>query len=278
MSQLTYFLLMPALEIKVLANAPLENLPWFDLIGTITFLLLGITLLMALWQAKVRPQSPPTFTSLYQGGIRFNTFIALVIAEQLYGTQGVAAVAIVAGIMILMINVLCILAFSIYIREASFNARKVTIDLATNPLILGCVVGLALNFSGLGLDGSLKSFFDIMGSSALPMGLMAVGAALHPRQLKGNWEVINTSSLIQLILKPIFAMLMVLAFDLQGMLAYAVLICFSVPTASSAYVLALQKGGDSQTMASIITLQTIFAGLTLPLMMSLQQALGFLPG
>ena len=277
MSQLTYFLLMPALEIKVLANAPLDNLPWFKLIGSITLLLLGITVLMVFWQSKIRPQKPATFTSLFQGGIRFNTFIALVIGEQLYGEQGVAAVAIVAAIMILMINVLCILAFSIYVRESSFNTRKVILDLATNPLILGCLIGLGLNFSGIGLDGAFKSFFNIMGNAALPIGLMAVGAALRPRELKGNWEVINTSSLIQLLLKPLLAVAVVSALGLDNILAYAVLICFTVPTAPSAYVLALQKGGDAQTMASIITLQTLFSAITLPLMLGVHQLLGYLP-
>lgn len=276
MSQLTYFLFMPALEIRVLANAPLDNLPWAKLLTAVVGLLLFISLLLVLWQRYARPQTPATFTSLYQGAIRFNTFISLVLADQLYGDQGVAAVAIVAGVMILLINVLCILVFSLYIRDAHFKARKVVLDLATNPLILGCVIGLGLNFSGIGLHDPLHAFFDLVGKAALPVGLMAVGAALKPEDLRGNWEVINTAAIVQLIGKPLLAMATVSSLGLSGMLSYAVIICFTVPTAPSAYVLALQKGGDSQTMAAMITLQTLAAGITLPLMMSVQQATGFL--
>lgn len=276
MSQLTYFLFMPALEIRVLANAPLDGLPWLTLLGVVIALLLGMSLFLVLWQAWVRPQRPATFTSLYQGAIRFNTFMALVVADQLYGDQGVAAVAILAGVMILLINVLCILVFSIYIRDAHFKARKVLVDLITNPLILGCLIGLGLNFSGLGLHDPIQPFFELLGNAALPVGLMAIGAALKLQDLRGNWEVINTSAVLQLLAKPLLAMLAVRLSGLEGMLSYAIIICFTVPTAPSAYVLSLQKGGDSQTMAAMITLQTIAAGLSLPLMMSLQLATGFL--
>lgn len=267
---------MPALQIRVLANSPIDGLPWLSLVTVVVGLLIGLSLILFAWQAWGRPQTPATFTSLYQGAIRFNTFISLVLADQLYGDQGVAAVAIVAGIMILFINVLCILTFSLYIRDTHFNRRKVLLDLATNPLILGCVIGLMLNVTGIGLHDPILPFFELLGSAALPIGLMAIGAALKVQDLNGNWEVINTSAVLQLFAKPLMAMGAVHVAGLSGLLAYAVIICFTVPTAPSAYVLALQKRGDSQTMAAIITLQTLASSISLPLMMALQFATGFL--
>jgi predicted permease len=41
--------------------------------------------------------------------------------------------------------------------------------------------------------------------------------------------------------------------------------CASVPTASSAYVLTRQMGGDTRLMAEILTVQTIFAMVTMPI-------------
>ena len=41
--------------------------------------------------------------------------------------------------------------------------------------------------------------------------------------------------------------------------------CSSVPTSSSAYVLARQMGGDAPLLAQIITLQTILAAITMPI-------------
>jgi predicted permease len=46
-------------------------------------------------------------------------------------------------------------------------------------------------------------------------------------------------------------------------------IAASVPSASAAYVLARQMGGNAPLMAEILTLQTLLALISMPLMISL---------
>ena len=46
----------------------------------------------------------------------------------------------------------------------------------------------------------------------------------------------------------------------------------SLPTASSSYILSRQLGGDARLMASIIALQTLLAGLAIPLSAALAAA------
>ena len=45
--------------------------------------------------------------------------------------------------------------------------------------------------------------------------------------------------------------------------------CSAMPTSPSAYVLARQMGGDAPLLAQIITLQTIFAAITMPIVIAL---------
>ena len=44
--------------------------------------------------------------------------------------------------------------------------------------------------------------------------------------------------------------------------------CAAVPTSPSAYVLARQMGGDAPLLAQIITLQTILAAITMPIVIA----------
>jgi len=44
-------------------------------------------------------------------------------------------------------------------------------------LILGCLIGGALNLTGLGLHQSLDGPLALAGKATFPLGLMAVGAA-----------------------------------------------------------------------------------------------------
>jgi len=265
-SNITYYLFVPALEIKVLANQSFEGMPWGALITAVAVLLLSLTLGLIVWQRWVRPVSPPTFTSLFQGGIRFNTFISLVIAAQLYGDAGIAAVALVAAVMILIINLLCVTVFSFYVGANPVSLKGLSYELLTNPLIAGCLMGLLLNFTGTGISGPAESFIHLMGNAALPVGLMAIGAALQFHHLRGNWEVICTASFIQLLLKPLLAASVVVIWGLDGLLASALILCFIVPTAPSSYVLSLKKGGDTQTMAAIITVQTFLSAFSIPVL------------
>jgi malonate transporter len=63
--------------------------------------------------------------------------------------------------------------------------------------------------------------------------------------------------------------LLISATGLSDMAAAVVLVIFMAPTAPSAYILARQLGGDTGTMASIITFQTMLAFLAMPLIAAL---------
>jgi len=52
---------------------------------------------------------------------------------------------------------------------------------------------------------------------------------------------------------------------LDGLTRTIAIITGAVPTASSAYVMARQMGGDAELMANIMTVQVLFAAITLPL-------------
>ena len=60
-----------------------------------------------------------------------------------------------------------------------------------------------------------------------------------------------------------------LTLQITGSNLAVVTVCSAVPTASSAYVLARQMGGDAPLLAQIITLQTILAAITMPVVIAL---------
>ena len=65
----------------------------------------------------------------------------------------------------------------------------------------------------------------------------------------------------------IIAWLIVTNLDISVDDARILLLYGALPTAMSSYVLASQLGGDKAAMARIITLQTLFASLTLPVVL-----------
>ena len=264
--KLTYFLLMPATLIHNLAGKQIGTLPWLKILLSVEGAVLASAVLVTLWWFANRRMSGPAFTSLFQGGVRFNTFVALALAENLFGRDGLFLAAMGAGFMIILINVLCVSAFSLAVTDGKkVDPRRFLADLIRNPLIIGCVIGVGLNAAGLKLPTAIDGFLALGGKAAFPVGLMAVGAAYRAENLMLHWHPLLVTSTVQFLCKPLMAWGLATSLGLSGMVLTVVVLLFSVPTAPSAYILSRQMGGDHDSMAAIITVQTCLSFVTLPL-------------
>lgn len=263
MEKLTYFILLPSLLIRSLGKQTLAGVPWPAMLAVVVGTLLISTVLLILLQ-KMRPTGGATFTSIFQGGVRFNTYITLAVAQSMYGPAGLAMGSVAAGFMIVLINLLCISVFVIWGKATFRGIFSFVREVVGNPLIVACMIGWFLSLSGIGLPSLAGDFLEIIGRAALPFGLLAVGAALRPEAIRGQMSPIVISSIAQFGLKPLVAATLIFYTGLTGVEAGALLIAFMTPTSPAGYILAKQLGGDTGTMASIITLQTLLAFAMMP--------------
>lgn len=264
--RLTYYLLFPALLVHRLALSEfsLSSLGALSLTIVLSLLLVSglVGLLYRLWAI-----GGSRMTSLYQGAVRFNTYIGLAVASALFGDAGVAQAALALGVMIPLVNVGCVLVFAWMTGEAGVNGRTVLTGLVTNPLILACLLGLLLNVTGIGLPGWAAPTLQLLGSTALPLGLLAVGVALNVRTLGHDWGPIVLSGLLKFVLMPATLWGMAVLMNLTPLQQQVLVLLGCLPTASSAYILARQLGGDASLMATLITAQTLLAFGMIPLWM-----------
>ena len=158
------------------------------------------------------------FTSLFQGAIRFNTYIGLAVASALFGDPGLVIAAIAVAIMIPLVNVLSVVTFSLAIDSNGKQPGDVLKGLLSNPLIVACLLGVALNISGVGLGGAwfgvwIEEFLARLGAAALPLGLLSVGVALSLGTVKRDWPIIVLASVLKFGVFP--ALMLSLAIWLQ---------------------------------------------------------------
>lgn len=266
--QLSYYVLVPVLVATTLGNAKLGDVPFerlgLTLLATIatlaTLLLVFRTLLERLLETD-----PPGFTSIFQGVLRWNAFIALAIAANLYGREGVTLAAVAIAALIPVLNVLCV----IVLRRFGTGGGSLWRGLATNPYILGTIAGFALNASGMPLPNAMLLALDILGRSALAAGLILVGAGLRLGDLSRPSPALWAAIGLRLLIAPLLGLAFATLFGLAGNASVIAIICLGVPAASTSYLLARQMGGDAGLMAAIITAQTLLSMLTLPLIVLL---------
>ncbi len=269
--RLCYFVLLPALFISGTATADLAGLP----IALMAPILAGPVVLTALGLVVAQrwlDLDGPAFTSVLQGSIRFNNYLGLSIALALFGADGVALAAIANTVLVPLVNVLCTLGFARYGAERLTLAGTVR-SIVTNSLILGCVIGILLNVSGAGLPPGVAEFVRTLGSASLPLGLLCVGAALDLRSIGRNPGAVVLATAVKFAVLPGLGIAGCLLLGLTGEPAATVILFLSLPTASSAYVMARALGGDARLMASTITLQTVAGVLHLPVVFLVIRAL-----
>lgn len=272
LERLVYFILLPALLIETLARANLSSVPIGGVGGALLLavLIMG-ALCLALRQmlAAAFGVDGPAFTSVFQSATRWQTFAALAIANNLYGDVGVALASVAMVAMIPVLNVMCVAVLARYARPQRLAWPGLLLAIAQNPLIWACAIGLALNLLRWPLPQVAQHLADALGRSTLAIGLLVVGAGLQIGKLMRPGIAAWLAVFLKLVAMPAIAIGFGLLFDLAGVNLAVVACCASVPAASNAYILAKQMGGDAPLVAQILTLQTMIAVLTMPVIISL---------
>ncbi|WP_428036674.1 AEC family transporter [Amphritea sp.] len=265
--KLIYFLLFPTLLVYKLSLADVGAVPVTEVALAIV-LLMFIGTVVLLTVQRLRPLANSRFTSVYQGGMRFNTYVGLASSAALFGDTGVAVAAVIIAVMVPLLNLLCVLIFSLYTRKDA-GYMSALLAVAKNPLIIACFVGIFLNLSGLGLPWMVASVAGLLSGIALPLALLAVGAGLNLTALRQAGGAVIYSSGIKLLLFPCLMVLICHLLAISPEVTQVLVLFSALPTAPSAYILARQLGGDAVLMSAIITGQTLLSMLMMPVILSI---------
>ena len=268
--RLAYYCLLPVLLFTSVAEVDVAHVPLARLAAALVIPTVIVSIGIAAAR-RVVARDLPGFTSVLQGGIRFNTYIALSLAASLFGSEGTAVAAIVAAILVPTVNIVSSLGFE-FLRTGPNSLVALLRGIITNPLVLGCLAGAAANLTGVGLPTPAAAVLDPLAAASLPIGLLCVGAGLRPFSLGEQARAIIASTVIKLLVLPGLSLLSLLVFDVPAVPALVGMIFQSIATASSGYVMARQLGGDARLMAALIAGQTVVMLLTLPFVMLIAEA------
>ena len=258
--KLTYYILMPSLLIYKLSTASLDSSDSINYILT-ALITIFIVLLILFILNKFLSFQADSFTSIVQGGIRFNTYVFLALADAVLGDNGIVLAAILLTFVIPFINILCISTFALYVSQKKLTFIYLLKSIVTNPLIIGCFIGGSINFLGINLPVIFQNTIEILGQAALPLGLLSVGFGLVLREIKSSKKDIVVSSFAKHLLTPVIMYIVAKAFSLDDTMITVLLIFAVLPTAPSSFILARQLGGNIPLMSSIITVQTLISTL-----------------
>lgn len=264
LERITYFVLFPALIVSKLAVADFSGIDWrmpTALIGA--QLLLSLATIIA---AGVLRTTRDRIGVYVQSAARWNTFIALALAQDLFGAQGLALVAVSAAVMIPTANILSVSALMHFSNEAVKPVQMLK-KLAVNPLVLACIIGIGLNISRFPVPGQAFEILDLLAQATIALGLLTTGAAIDLKGRGSSMTAATIWSLVRLAGLPLIAGTIAVFLGLTGQVLYVILIATAVPTAVNGTILARQLGADATLAANLIAFQTIGSILSISMVL-----------
>jgi malonate transporter len=270
LERLVYYVLFPVLLLRTTLAADLGA----SGAGAVLLAALGATAAGAVLGAVIRwlpGVDRLTAASGWQTAFRFNSFLALALVDD-RGLAALALMGVLLGVSVPLVNVLAVTALARSTTGAAGSGRGVGVLRAVvrNPLIIATVAGLAGNIAGLTLPAPVDATLARIAGAAVPLGLLAVGAALRLRGLeRGHWLVAGYLGAVKLLAVPAVALLLSALLGVEGEQRLVVLAFAAVPPATASYVLAARMGGHGVFVAAQTSLTTAAALITLPLWLSL---------
>ena len=265
LEKLVYFVLFPALLFSALAGAEIEfdtTLPLF-MTGSVV-MLTGFALGLA--GRPFMGVSGVIYASRLQCAYRFNTYIGMAIAGKVHGAAGFATMGVLCGTMVPIAN---LMAVGMLARHGQTSVVR---ELLRNPLILATLGGLAFNVAGLTLLTPAHDVLTRLADASIALGLLAVGAALRWGRIGGHWGGTVWMMAVKLVCLPALTWFVAPLFGLEGVARDVAVMFAALPSASSAYILAMRMGGDGPGVAWLISATTLAAVATLTFWLGLLEA------
>jgi len=210
--------------------------------------------------------------SFAQSCYRFNTYIGMAIILNSLGEEVVKYFGLLISIAIPVINVAAVTTLIWYSQERMVLKSRASLlgrALLSNPLIIGCVLGIAYSNSFVGFPRFIDNCLGLLSMVTLPLALLSIGGALTFSGIRSNFKLSLVAALTKLLIFPVIGYFCLRVFDVSGIAFQVGMIFFALPTSTAIYVLSSQMHSDTELASSAILVSTLlsFPVLTIVLLL-----------
>jgi malonate transporter and related proteins len=240
-----FYFALPAFLFGLMSSSPIGEVVNGPFIGAYVTASLAVFTLAALAGHRLFRLGRAEAAVQGLAAVLANTgYMGIPLISAVFGAE--AAVPIVVG---LTLDGILMIPLGIIIIESSKGSaeslRGTVLStfsaLAKNPLILAIFAGLAASAVGLDTPTPVANFLDLLGGTAGPCALFALGATLAAREVAGGTAEVSYMSFMKLAIHPaaLFLTTTVL-FDVPPLWATAALLGAALPIAANVFIVARQ--------------------------------------
>ncbi len=199
---------------------------------------------------------------MVQGMFRTNVSIyGPPVALAIAGDAAMGEVSLLIAIGIPVSNMFGVIIFEV-MRGNNISFAKIIKGIVTNPLIIGCVLGLIVSVSSIQITGIISKIISDLAGIATPLALIVLGASLHFVGIKSLIPHICVVTIARLIVVPLISLAIGIAMGINGPALAALTAYCTAPTSVTSFSTAQAMGGDSLLAGQIVVFTSVFSVLT----------------
>jgi predicted permease len=187
---------------------------------------------------------------------------ALPITTSLFGEQNAGVASLLIAVIIPIFNFLAVVVLEIF-RGGNINIKTIIVGIITNPLILGCFVGIVTMMLGIKLPQVLEKTIDDLAKVATPLALIILGASFRLSEIKQYTKQLLIGTIGRLIVIPGIFLPISIWLGFRNVELANIMVLVSAPTATSSFIMAEQMGGDGELAGQLIVFTSAFSMLTM---------------
>lgn len=264
-SRFVFYVAAPALLARATASNSLDetlNLPVLGVVVVATVFLGAGTYLTCFQCSRERRGV------IAQAVFRANqVFVGLPVVIYAYGEQSVNEVAVLLSLMVIVYNFLGVIVLVLPLQTVSVRSSTMlipaTVGVLKNPLIIACVAGILYSLTGLALPTVVDRTLTLVGRTAAPLALFAVGAGIDFRKLRADLRTVAFIALAKTVLYPALVYAGLSLVGVSGLDLKLPVMIMATPTAVVSFVMAREIGGDENLAGAAIVGSTLLSLLTI---------------
>lgn len=141
--------------------------------------------------------------------------------------------------------------------------KKSLIGIATNPIILSILLGMAASLLKISIPGILLKTANNLSVLATPLALIGLGAGFEGRKALGKIKPTIICTFVRLFIQPALFLPLAAHLGFRDEKLVAILIMLGAPTTVSCYIMAKNMNHEGVLTSSVVVSTTFLSSLSL---------------
>lgn len=240
----------------------------FAILGTLLVFFAGYFLVMHI--AKENPKRGVILQAIFRSNY---AILGIPLVEYICNGVSSGLSSLMVAFVVPCFNVLAVVTLVRFGGE-KVSAKKLLKGIITNPLIIGCVLGMICLVLHIKFPPIIEKTVIDVSKIATPLAIIVLGASFSFKSIKGYVREILIAVSARLVFVPLIAITAAALLGFRGEELACLLVTFGSPVAVSSFAMAQQMGGDETLAGHVVVISSAFCLLTLFVWIFVLSALG----